>query len=127
MLNFSTDFEIVSSSICISGSSISVIFSLSFIFVMFVVFLVLNSALKKENLYTPSMKENNTTFIQNFDGLTLKSEKKVYLYEIINDKKIYVINIWASWCVPCRVEHNFLIKLKGHNTNDFCKIVKHQY
>ena len=49
---------------------------------MFVVFLVLNSALKKENIYTPSMKENNTNHIQNFDGLTLKSEKKVYLYGI---------------------------------------------
>ena len=78
---------------------------------MFVVFLVLNSALKKENIYTPSMKENNTNYIQNFDGLTLKSEKKVYLYEIINDKKIYVINIWASWCVPCLKENKHLMKL----------------
>lgn len=25
--------------------------------------------------------------------------------------KVTVLNIWASWCVPCRQEHPFLIKL----------------
>ena len=88
-----------------------IIFSLSFILIILVVFLILNSALKKENIYTPSMKENNIIYIQNFDALSLKSDKKIYLYEIIGDKKIHVINIWASWCVPCLKENKHLMKL----------------
>ena len=25
--------------------------------------------------------------------------------------KVWVLNVWASWCVPCRVEHPLLIEL----------------
>jgi cytochrome c biogenesis protein CcmG, thiol:disulfide interchange protein DsbE len=25
--------------------------------------------------------------------------------------KVYLLNVWASWCVSCRVEHPFLMKL----------------
>jgi len=31
---------------------------------------------------------------------------------IINKDKYYLINIWSSWCVPCREEHQILMKLK---------------
>jgi len=27
----------------------------------------------------------------------------------------YLINVWASWCVTCRVEHGFLVKLSNKN------------
>ena len=29
----------------------------------------------------------------------------------------YLINIWASWCIPCRAEHSFLMALKNKNLN----------
>jgi len=32
-----------------------------------------------------------------------------------NMKNIYLINIWASWCVPCRQEHPLLMRLKKEN------------
>ena len=38
-------------------------------------------------------------------------EKKISLPAKSKDL-FYIINIWASWCVPCRDEHSFLMKLK---------------
>lgn len=29
----------------------------------------------------------------------------------LNQEKFYIINIWASWCTPCRDEHPLLMKL----------------
>tara|TARA_B100001996_G_scaffold156127_1_gene118939 strand:+ start:229 stop:792 length:564 start_codon:yes stop_codon:yes gene_type:complete len=33
--------------------------------------------------------------------------------EIFSEKKYYLLNIWASWCGPCREEHPILIKLSN--------------
>ena len=32
--------------------------------------------------------------------------------EIFQKKNFYLLNIWASWCAPCRDEHPILLKLK---------------
>lgn len=32
--------------------------------------------------------------------------------ETLKDGKIKLVNIFASWCAPCRVEHPFLMELK---------------
>ena len=34
---------------------------------------------------------------------------------ILLDKDFAVLNIWASWCIPCRIEHPFLMDLKDKN------------
>ena len=38
--------------------------------------------------------------------------------EIFNSDKFYLLNIWSSWCVPCKQEHPILMKLtKNDNLN----------
>ena len=31
--------------------------------------------------------------------------------EIFKGENFYLLNIWSSWCAPCRDEHSFLINL----------------
>ena len=33
--------------------------------------------------------------------------------KILSSKDFSVLNIWASWCIPCRLEHPFLMDLKN--------------
>ena len=44
--------------------------------------------------------------------------------ELFIEKKIYLLNIWASWCVPCRNEHDTLMQL---SQNDSIKIIGLNY
>ena len=52
-----------------------------------------------------------------FPNLT---EESLFNNEILNirqisDNDLFVVNIFASWCAPCKVEHPFLMKLKNKN------------
>tara|TARA_B100000989_G_scaffold286606_1_gene255407 strand:- start:284 stop:691 length:408 start_codon:yes stop_codon:yes gene_type:complete len=51
--------------------------------------------------------EKNIPFFKTkiFENDNVVSEK------IFQKDKFYLLNIWASWCVPCREEHSFLINL----------------
>ena len=42
--------------------------------------------------------------------LSLNSEK------IFEEDIFYIVNIWASWCVPCRTEHPLLMQLSKNQS-----------
>ena len=73
-------------------------------------FLIVNLKLKdKSNIYAPNnIKEKK---VPSFSGKLFNQEKEVTSSEIFLEKKFYLVNIWASWCIPCREEHNFLMEL----------------
>jgi len=76
-------------------------------------FIVLFEGLKNPNVYIPELQEEKN--LSKFEAIDFYSNKKISSLEIFNDNKFYLINIWASWCLPCRQEHDYLIKLKEQN------------
>ncbi len=79
----------------------------------FFFFIVLFEGLKNPNVYIPELQEEKN--LSKFEAIDFYSNKKISSLEIFNDNKFYLINIWASWCLPCRQEHDYLIKLKEQN------------
>jgi len=77
------------------------------------IFFIFLKGLEKPNNYLPEKNLNkidtNLTFKKLYD------QKEVLLEELINDDSFFIINIWASWCLPCRDEHAYLLKLKNAN------------
>ncbi len=80
-----------------------------FLFIFIVFFLGLN----KENLYTPKEVKNKNLVI--FDSNELYSNKEFNSKEIIDNNKFTLVNIWSSWCVPCRSEHSILKNLSKNS------------
>ena len=85
---------------------------IGFIFFIFC-FAVFYTGLKKPNVYTPILNEDID--LPKFVSNDFFSGDKVFSEQIFKKKNYYIINVWASWCSPCRSEHSFLILLKNKN------------
>ena len=84
-----------------------IIYFLLIIFFIFV-FLIFYKGLNNSNLYTPKTDVKN---IPEFISKTFFKKKSLNSMDIFNENKFYLLNIWASWCVPCRNEHPLLVNL----------------
>ena len=84
-------------------------FIISILIFMFVIFY---KGLNKSILYEPMSEIKN---IPKFSAKNFFENEKLDSEEIFNDNKFYLFNIWASWCVPCRDEHPFLVNLSKIN------------
>jgi len=82
-------------------------FSVTLIFL--VIFIIFYKGLKDTNIYTPEVKINSE--IPSFSAELFYSNKIVNASEIFDLNKYYLLNIWSSWCIPCRQEHSILIDL----------------
>ena len=90
--------------------------------IFIIIFIVFYKGLKDTNIYTPESKINNeipSLMVDLFD-----TDKTVNTIEIFQSDKFYLLNIWSSWCVPCREEHPFLMELKN---NDRLKVIGMSY
>ena len=84
---------------------------ITFIFV--IVFVIFYKGLKETNIYTPETKTNYevpSLLVELFD-----TNEIVNTLEIFNSDKFYLLNIWSSWCVPCKQEHPILMELKKND------------
>tara|TARA_B100001093_G_C26550653_1_gene894329 strand:+ start:130 stop:645 length:516 start_codon:yes stop_codon:yes gene_type:complete len=88
-----------------------IIYPLTIIFLIFM-FVIFYKGLNNSNQYTPN---TNIKSIPEFTSITLIKKKSLNSKDIFNQKKFYLLNIWSSWCVPCKSEHPFLINLSKNN------------
>ena len=81
------------------------------IFVLFC-FVVLLKGLSNSNIYVPSTKVGKQ--LLSFKAKKLFSNEEIISDELFFENKIYLLNLWASWCVPCRTEHPILMQLSNN-------------
>ena len=87
------------------------IFSLIILILLIISFFVLKFALQKEKIYSPKMSENQ--IFTDFEVVELVEENQINFNKILFGKNFYLINIWSSWCEPCKDESDKLLELKN--------------
>ena len=78
------------------------------VFLFIFVLLVFYNSLNRETNYSTDYLVGNK-----LANIKLKSfdDNKIYTNEDFKKSHYTLINFWASWCAPCRVEHPYLMQL----------------
>ena len=100
----------------------SKVIPLILIIIFLITFVIFFKGLKNSNIYTPNTnveKKAPTFRLQSFENNSIIITEKIF-----EDKDYYLMNIWASWCIPCKKEHEFLIEL---NKNEKIKLIGLNY
>ena len=82
--------------------------------IFIIIFIFFYKGLQNSNIYTPEVKINNK--IPSFSGELFFKGKTINSLDLFKLDQFYLLNIWSSWCVPCRQEHPLLMNL-GKNNN----------
>jgi cytochrome c biogenesis protein CcmG/thiol:disulfide interchange protein DsbE len=85
-----------------------IIIFLSFCFIIFY------KGLNTPNNYTPKITEKKN--IPTFKAKDFDSDNYIDSDKIFEENIFYIVNIWASWCVPCRAEHPLLMQLSKNQS-----------
>ena len=81
--------------------------AVTLIFIM--IFVIFYKGLQDTNIYTPEISTNKK--IPTFSVQLFYSKEITNSSEIFNLDEFFLLNIWSSWCVPCRQEHSLLMDL----------------
>ena len=76
------------------------------------IFIVLYKGLNNSSLFVPTKSLED---IPEFKVKTFFKKETINSKYIFDKKKFYLLNIWSSWCVPCRQEHPLLMSLNLEN------------
>ena len=81
--------------------------------ILVLLFLAFGRALLKDKTYQPTEmvgKKVPNIILNDFNN----KNKKISLVNLTNNNLV-VINIWSSWCIPCKEENYFLLKIKKNS------------
>ena len=90
------------------------IISLIILIILISSFFILKFALQKDKIYTPKIIDNQ--IFTDFEVEELIEGKKVIFDSAFIGKNFYLVNIWSSWCEPCKDEAEYLLELKNDNS-----------
>ena len=78
------------------------------VFLFIFVLLVFYNSLNRETNYSTDYLVGNK-----LAKINLKSfdDNKIYTNKDFKKSRYTLINFWASWCAPCRIEHPYLMRL----------------
>ena len=85
--------------------------SIIFFIFFFIIFYI---GLNNSNTYTP--KNNGAKSLPIFKAKDFDLNTFVESEKIFEENNFYIVNIWASWCVPCRKEHPLLMELSKNQS-----------
>ena len=85
-----------------------------------IIFILFLKVLNTDKVYQPNQMVNKKIpeiILEDFNNKNSKIDQSIF-----SQKDFVLINIWASWCVPCLIEHPFLMSLKNKNKIDIIGI-----
>ena len=84
-----------------------IIKSLIVLLLIFTLLVFYNSLNRETNYSTDYLVGNKLTKI----NLRSFDDNKIYTSKDFKKSRYTLINFWASWCAPCRIEHPYLMQL----------------
>tara|TARA_B110000305_G_C19158869_1_gene501620 strand:+ start:93 stop:614 length:522 start_codon:yes stop_codon:yes gene_type:complete len=72
-------------------------------------FVIFYKGLDNPSTYTPT--NNIQKKLPIFKAKDFITNIDIDSAKVFADESYYIVNIWASWCVPCRKEHSLLMEL----------------
>ena len=86
-------------------------FSILLIVFFTFIFIIFYKGLNNSNIYVPSTQVEKD--VPDLKVKLLRSQNEIELKSLFEGNEFYLINIWSSWCGPCREEHPLLMSLKN--------------
>ena len=85
-------------------------FVILFSIIAFIITIFFKSLFEDNNYVPTKINKVENIYIQE-----LYSSNELEIKELFGNEKYIIINIWASWCIPCRQEHKHIKNISKIN------------
>ena len=87
-------------------------FIIFFLIIAFIITIFFKSLFENNNYVPKKINKVENISIEEF-----YSNNELKIKELFDNEKYIIINIWASWCIPCRQEHKYIKNISKRNNS----------